>query len=64
MDFYIIDMDNEFVLNSTHLLLSMLFMKTTRTKIDVYKGVLSFELVGEIVTFNIFYTMILFFMLM
>jgi hypothetical protein len=32
-------------------------MKTTRTKIDVHKGILSFEFDGEIVTFNIFNAM-------
>ena len=29
-------------------------MKMARTKINVYKGALSFEFNGEIVTFNIF----------
>jgi hypothetical protein len=32
-------------------------MKTTRTKIDVRKGTLSFEFDGEILTFNIFNVM-------
>jgi hypothetical protein len=45
-------------------------MKIARTKIDVYKGTLSFEFNGEIITFNIFDAMKyyedsdLFFMLM
>jgi hypothetical protein len=32
-------------------------MKTTRTKIDVHKGILYREFDGEIVTVNIFYAM-------
>jgi hypothetical protein len=32
-------------------------MKTTRTKINVHKGTLSFEFDWEIMTFNIFYAM-------
>jgi len=56
IDFYIIDMDDEFTSNPTHILLGRPFMKTTRTKIDGYKGTLSFEFAGEIVTFNIFDT--------
>ena len=54
MDSYIIDMDDEFALNSTHILLGKPFIKTARTKIDVHKGILSYEFDGEIVTFNIF----------
>ena len=70
MDFYIIDMDDEFASNPTHILLGKPFMKIARTKIDVYKGTLSFEFNGEIITFNIFDAMKyhedsdLFFMLM
>jgi hypothetical protein len=50
-------MDDEFASNSTHILLGRPYMKTTRTKINVYKRILSFKFDGEIVTFNIFYTM-------
>jgi hypothetical protein len=50
-------MDDEFASNSTHILLGKPFMKTTKTKIDVHKGILSFEFDGEIVTFNIFNAM-------
>jgi hypothetical protein len=50
-------MGDEFASNSTHILLGKPFMKTTRTKIDVHKGILSFEFDGEIVTFNIFNAM-------
>jgi hypothetical protein len=70
VDFYIIDMDDEFASNPTHILLGKPFMKIARTKIDVYKGTLSFEFNGEIITFNIFDAMKyhedsnLFFMLM
>jgi hypothetical protein len=46
VDFYIIDMDDEFASNSTHILLGKLFMKTTRTNIDVHKGTFSFEFDG------------------
>ena len=58
VDFYIIDMDDEFASNPTHLLLGKPFMKTTRIKINVHKGTLSFEFDGEIITFNIFYVII------
>jgi hypothetical protein len=50
-------MDDEFASNPTHILLGRSFMKTTRTKIDVRKGTLSFEFDGEILTFNIFNVM-------
>jgi len=46
VDFYIIDMDDEFASNSTHILLGKPFMKTTRTNIDVHKGTFSFEFDG------------------
>jgi hypothetical protein len=39
-------MDDEFASNSTHILLGKLFMKTTRTNIDVHKGTFSFEFDG------------------
>jgi hypothetical protein len=37
VDFYIIDMDDQFASTSTHILLDRLFMKTTTTKIHVHK---------------------------
>ena len=37
VDFYIIDMDDEFASTSTYILLDRLFMKTTRAKIHVHK---------------------------
>ncbi|KAJ6923564.1 hypothetical protein NC652_017020 [Populus alba x Populus x berolinensis] len=51
MNFYIIDMDDEY---PTHILLGRSFMKMARTKMNVYKGTLSVEFNGEIVIFNIF----------
>ena len=39
-DFYIIDMDDDCALNSTHILLGRPFMKTVITKIDEHKGTL------------------------
>ena len=57
VDFYIIVMDDEFASNSTYILLGRPFIETTKTKIDVHKGILSCEFDGEIVTFNIFYAM-------
>ena len=41
----------------TPLLLGRPFMKTTRTKIDVYNGTLTMKFAGEIVRFNIFEAM-------
>ena len=41
----------------TPLLLGRPFMKTTKTKIDVYNGTLTMEFDGEIVHFNIFEAM-------
>ena len=41
----------------TTLLLGRPFMKTARTKIDVYNGTLTMEFDGEIVRFNIFEAM-------
>ncbi|XP_040368212.1 uncharacterized protein LOC121050875 [Rosa chinensis] len=42
---------------STPLLLGRPFMRTARTKIDVYSGTLSMEFDGEVVGFNIFEAM-------
>ena len=53
MNFYIIDMDDEFASNLTYILLGRPFMKIARTKINLYNGTLSFEFDGDIVTFNI-----------
>ncbi|XP_027182096.1 uncharacterized protein LOC113780496 [Coffea eugenioides] len=54
VDFYIVDMNDEYSTNSAVILLGRPFMSTTRTKIDVHEGTLSVEFDGEKVTFNIF----------
>ena len=52
-DFYILDME-ESKLNKTQLLLGRPFLRTARTKIDVYSGSLTMEFDGEKIEFNIF----------
>ena len=56
-DFYVLDMEDEGSPMPTPLLLGRPFMKTARTKIDVYNGTLTMEFDGEIVHFNIFEAM-------
>ena len=56
-DFYVLDMEDEASPTPTPLLLGRPFMKTARTKIDVYNGTLTMEFDGEIVRFNIFEAM-------
>ncbi|XP_027158006.1 uncharacterized protein LOC113773887 [Coffea eugenioides] len=56
-DFYVLDMDDDHSPDPSPLLLGRPFMSTAQTKIDVNKGTLSMEFDGEIVHFNIFYTM-------
>ncbi|XP_070660498.1 uncharacterized protein [Malus domestica] len=53
VDFYVLDMED--LAHSTPLLilLGRPFMKTARTKIDVFKGTLTMESDGEIIDFNI-----------
>ncbi|MGG6712775.1 UNVERIFIED_CONTAM: retroviral-like aspartic protease, partial [Salmonella enterica subsp. enterica serovar Weltevreden] len=53
-DFYIIDMDDTPSHHAPHMLLRRPFMNTTKTKIDVGQGTLSFEFDGEVVSYNIF----------
>ncbi|XP_062014166.1 uncharacterized protein LOC133730628 [Rosa rugosa] len=55
-DFYILDMEDS-PLNSTPLLLGRPFMRTARTKIDVYEGTLTMEFDGDVIGFNIFEAM-------
>ena len=55
-DFYIIDMEDS-LSDSTPLLLGRPFMRTARTKIDVFEGKLTMEFDGEIINFNIFDSM-------
>ncbi|CAN6677835.1 unnamed protein product [Malus baccata var. baccata] len=52
-DFYVLEMDESDHAPSLPILLGRPFMKTTRTKIDVYSGTLSMEFDGEVVNFNL-----------
>ncbi|CAN6560271.1 unnamed protein product [Malus baccata var. baccata] len=53
-DFYVLEMDESDHAPSLPILLGRPFMKTARTKIDVYSGTLSMEFDGEVVNFNLF----------
>ncbi|CAN6563494.1 unnamed protein product [Malus baccata var. baccata] len=52
-DFYVLEMDESYHAPSLPILLGRPFMKTARTKIDVYSGTLSMEFDGEVVNFNL-----------
>ncbi|CAN6554879.1 unnamed protein product [Malus baccata var. baccata] len=52
-DFYVLEMDESDHASSLPILLGRPFMKTARTKIDVYNGTLSMEFDGEVVNFNL-----------
>ena len=52
-----LDMEDEGSPMPITLLLGWPFMKTVRTKIDVYNGTLTIEFNGEVVHFNIFEVM-------
>ncbi|CAN6703697.1 unnamed protein product [Malus baccata var. baccata] len=52
-DFYVLEMDESDHAPSLLILLGRPFMKTARTKIDVYSGTLSMEFDGEVVNFNL-----------
>ncbi|KAM1366542.1 hypothetical protein ACFX2H_000094 [Malus domestica] len=52
-DFYVHEMDESDHAPSLPILLGRPFMKTARTKIDVYSGTLSMEFDGEVVNFNL-----------
>ncbi|KAJ0880394.1 putative aspartic peptidase domain superfamily [Helianthus annuus] len=52
-DFYVLDMEGDEAPNSSSILLGRPFLKTARTKIDVYNGTLSMEFDGEVINFNI-----------
>ena len=54
VDFYVLDMDDDDSPTSTSILLGRPFLKTARTKIDVFSGTLSMEFDGEVITFNIY----------
>ncbi|CAN6687754.1 unnamed protein product [Malus baccata var. baccata] len=52
-DFYVLEMDESDHAPSLPILLGRPFMKTARTKIDVYSETLSMEFDGEVVNFNL-----------
>nr|KYP31058.1 hypothetical protein KK1_049120 [Cajanus cajan] len=52
-DFYVLDMEKGFSHGSAPIILGRPFLKTARTKIDVYAGILSMEFGDSIVHFNI-----------
>ncbi|CAN6678252.1 unnamed protein product [Malus baccata var. baccata] len=52
-DFYVLEMDESDHTPSLPILLGRPFMKTARTKIDVFNGTLSMEFDGEVVNFNL-----------
>nr|KYP44869.1 hypothetical protein KK1_033610 [Cajanus cajan] len=52
-DFYVHDMEEGFSHGSAPIILGRPFLKTTRTKIDVYAGTLSMEFGDVVVHFNI-----------
>ncbi|KAJ9535590.1 hypothetical protein OSB04_un001274 [Centaurea solstitialis] len=56
-DFYIIDMEENNASKSNMMLLGRPFLKTSRTKIDVYDGTLSMEFGNKLIKFNIHDTM-------
>ncbi|CAN6557500.1 unnamed protein product [Malus baccata var. baccata] len=53
VDFYVLEMDESDHAPSLPILLGRPFIKTARTKIDVYSGTLSMEFDGEVVNFNL-----------
>nr|KAJ0187815.1 hypothetical protein LSAT_V11C900503500 [Lactuca sativa] len=53
-DVYVLDMGDDDSPNSGFILLGRPFLKTVRTKIDVYDGTLSMEFDGEVINFNIY----------
>ncbi|KAM1310350.1 hypothetical protein ACFX2H_006922 [Malus domestica] len=52
-DFYVLEMDESDHTPSLPILLGRPFMKTARTKINVFNGTLSMEFDGEVVNFNL-----------
>ncbi|XP_021980023.1 uncharacterized protein LOC110876155 [Helianthus annuus] len=53
-DFYVLDMEDDDTPHSSSILLGRPFLKTAKTKIDVYSGTLSMEFDGEVINFNIY----------
>ncbi|CAN6723973.1 unnamed protein product [Malus baccata var. baccata] len=52
-DFYVLEMEDSNHSPQLPILLGRRFMKTARTKIDVFKGTLTMEFDGEVIDFNI-----------
>ncbi|CAN6685878.1 unnamed protein product [Malus baccata var. baccata] len=52
-NFYVLEMEDSPNVTPLSILLGRPFMKTARTKIDVFKGMLTMEFDGEIINFNI-----------
>ncbi|CAN6580929.1 unnamed protein product [Malus baccata var. baccata] len=52
-DFYVLEMEDSSHAPSLPILLGRPFMKTTRTKIDVFMGTLTMEFDGDIIRFNL-----------
>ncbi|CAN6707385.1 unnamed protein product [Malus baccata var. baccata] len=52
-DFYVLEIEDTPNVTPLPILLGRPFMKTARTKIDVFKGTLTMEFDGEIINFNI-----------
>ncbi|CAN6554947.1 unnamed protein product [Malus baccata var. baccata] len=52
-DFYVLEMDESDHAPSLPILLRRPFMKTARTKIDVFNGTLTMEFDGEVINFNL-----------
>ncbi|XP_042380510.1 uncharacterized protein LOC121972968 [Zingiber officinale] len=53
-DFYILDMEGDYLASRSPLILGRPFLKTARTKIDVHAGTLSMEIGDTMVRFSIF----------
>ncbi|KAL4030354.1 hypothetical protein IC575_008590 [Cucumis melo] len=54
-DFYIIEINNEYVCTSRSILLGRPFLKTAKALINIDKGLLNVEFDCDIVSFNVFY---------
>ena len=53
-DFYVLDMEDETSYNPTPILLGRPFLKTAQAMINGHERVLTMELDGEIIKFNLF----------
>ncbi|XP_040955938.1 uncharacterized protein [Gossypium hirsutum] len=56
-DFYIIDMEDDNLTNSSKILLGRPFLSTASAKIDVWSGTLAMEFDGEVLKFNAYEAM-------